>query len=171
MKNLKTYLQKLTYSRYSYLAICLLLLLVLAKCQHTLTQTQTQLQNALAKDPDTVYIDKPYKVIEIKEVEVYKPYRVEVYPKDTTYRKALERDTLITAVSLTPDKAHVHTITPNGSPRIASYDLPSYQELTFSTKGKLKINAKKDKRKKNWHKAQKVFFFLAGIFIGVQSMK
>ncbi len=53
-------------------------------------------QSVIQHTIDTVYVDKPYKEIVIKEIE--KPVKVYVYKIDTLYRKQIEIDTLITSV-------------------------------------------------------------------------
>lgn len=50
---------------------------------------------------DTVYVNKPYKVVEIKKEYIKVPYEVKVYLPDTALRNKLEKGDIITAVNYT----------------------------------------------------------------------
>lgn len=109
---------------------------------------------------DTIYIDKPYKVEVIKEVEI--PVKVVVYQTDTIYREKLEKDTLITFVSISPKVAEIHTLTPTGKPSIAHYPVQDFTQLNINHKGKVKT-----KRKKQfWRNLERIGLFIGGVFVG-----
>jgi hypothetical protein len=110
---------------------------------------------------DTLYIDRPYKVEVIKEVEV--PQIVRVYQRDTVYRNQLEKDTLITFVEITPKEAHIHTITPLGKPTINTYPIEDYSLLQINHKGSLK----RRRKKRFWRNLERVGFLLGGFVSGM----
>ena len=58
-------------------------------------------KNSVEKNrvPDTVFVPKPYKVVEIKKEYIEKPVKVYVYLKDTTLRKQAEQSDIITGVN------------------------------------------------------------------------
>jgi len=114
---------------------------------------------------DTVYVDKPYKEIVIKEVEVEKPVKVYVYKTDTVYRDRIERDKLITSVELTPKLAKIHTITPEGLPLIAEYPLPEYKDIKIDHEGNMEVKRKR-RRRKFWRRMGRVGIFVGGIVWG-----
>lgn len=109
---------------------------------------------------DTVFVDKPYKEIIIKKVEV--PVTVTIYQTDTIYRERLERDTLITFVEITPKHASIHTITPLGKPSINTYPIEDFSNLKINHKGGLKSR----KRKRFWKGLKSVFLFTSGVYVG-----
>ena len=114
---------------------------------------------------DTVYVNKPYKEIVIKEVEVEKPVKVYIYKTDTVYRDRIERDTLITSVELTPKLAKIHTITPEGLPLIAEYPLPEYRDIQIDHEGNMEVKRKR-KRRKFWRRMEQVGLFVGGLVLG-----
>ena len=98
-------------------------------------------QNHTTVITDTVFVNKPYKEIVIKEVE--KPTTVFVYKTDTVYRTKIEKDTLISSIEFTPKLAKIHTITPKGIPMIKEYPLPEYRSILIDHEGNTQINRKK----------------------------
>ncbi len=117
--------------------------------------------------PDTVYIDKPYKEIEIKEIEVEIPTKVYIYQTDTIYRKVIEKDTLISSIQFTPKLLKVHTITPKGTPLIKDYPLLNYKRFSLDHEGRLAIRKEKHpKRKKLLKTLGKVGLFVGGFYLG-----
>lgn len=130
------------------------------------TERITQIQT------DTIYIDRPYKVIEIQKEVIEKPVKVFVYKTDTIYRKQLEKDTLLSAVKLTPKKAIIHTLTPQGIPHINQYTMPPFSSLTLTHKGKLQIIPEKHpRRKKTLRTIGAITIFATGVFLGTQIHK
>ena len=109
---------------------------------------------------DTIYVDKPYKEIVIKEVEI--PVRVTIYKTDTIYRERLEKDTLITFVSITPKIAEIHTLTPNGKPSISLYPIQGFTHLKINHKGKIKTK----KKKRFWRNLERIGIFVGGVWVG-----
>ena len=114
---------------------------------------------------DTVYVDKPYKQIVIKEVEVEKPVKVYMYKTDTVYRERIEKDTLITSVELTPKLAKIHTITPEGLPLIAEFPLPEYRDIKIDHEGNMEVKRKR-KQRKFWRRIERVGLFIGGMIVG-----
>ena len=109
---------------------------------------------------DTIYIDRPYKIEVIKEVEV--PVKVVVYQRDTIYREKLEKDTLITFLSISPKLAEIHTLTPTGKPSVAHYPIEDFTHLDINHKGKLKTKRKKQL----WKNLERIGIFTCGVFVG-----
>ncbi len=114
---------------------------------------------------DTIYVDSPYEVEVIKEVE--KPVKVYVYQTDTNYRKQLEKDTLVTFVSITPKVAEVHTLTPKGEPNLAIYPIEDFTHLNINHKGKVKTK----KKKRFWRNLERIGIFIGGLWIGSRFSK
>lgn len=113
---------------------------------------------------DTIYIDKPYKEIEIKRVEV--PVRVTLYKTDTIYRQRIEKDTLISAIEITPWMAKVHTLSPIGVSSIKHYPLHDAQKLRINHKGQIQIEKpKKHKRKNRLRTLTYISLFLGGCIL------
>ncbi|MBL4898807.1 MAG: hypothetical protein JKX76_04050 [Colwellia sp.] len=119
---------------------------------------------------DTIYVDKPYREIVIKKVEVEKPVKVFIYKTDTVYRERIERDTLITSVELTPKLAKIHTITPQGLPMINEYPIMEYKEIKIDHDGNMMVKRKKGRRK-FWRTMERVGVFIAGFYVGKQLAK
>ncbi len=115
---------------------------------------------------DTVYVDKPYKEIVIKEVEIEKPVKIFIYKTDTFYRQKLERDTLISAIKINPRLATIHSITPKGIPLVKKYPLINYEEIQIDNEGNLKIRNKKARRKRLWRNLERATLILGGLYLG-----
>lgn len=129
-------------------------------------------QNISLTTTDTVYVDKPYKEIVIKEVEIVKPKTVYIYKTDTVFRKQMEKDTLISSIEFTPKLAKIHTITPKGIPSIKEYPLLDYKKIQIDHEGNTSIKRKKHpKRKKVLKTLTKIGFFVGGVWIGSQFKK
>lgn len=109
---------------------------------------------------DTIYVDRPYKIEVIKEVEV--PVKVVVYQRDTIYREKLEQDTLITFLSISPKLAEIHTLTPTGKPSVAHYPIEDFTHLDINHKGKLKTK----KKKQFWRNLERMGIFVGGVWVG-----
>ena len=114
---------------------------------------------------DTVYIDKPYKEIVIKEI--IKPKKIYIYQIDTIYRKQIEKDTLITSVQLMPKLARVHSISPKGIPSIAEYPLDDVKTVEIDHKGNAEIKKRKyPKLRRAFKRAGQVLIFAGGVWVG-----
>jgi hypothetical protein len=124
----------------------------------------------IATTTDTVFVNRPYKEVVIKEV--LKPQTVYVYRTDTVIRKIIERDTLISSLELTPRLARIHTITPKGVPMIKEYKLPDFRSLSIDHEGKMGIKkVKHPKRHKLLKTLGKVGIFAGGFFVGHELAK
>ena len=82
---------------YGLTAICLLLAFLLMAKSCELEHSKNSVEKN--RVPDTVFVPKPYKVVEIKKEYIEKPVRVLVYLKDTTLRKQAEQSDIITGVN------------------------------------------------------------------------
>ncbi|MDC3220640.1 hypothetical protein OAT71_02380 [Flavobacteriales bacterium] len=111
---------------------------------------------------DTVYVNKPYKVIEIKEVA--KPVRVEVYKRDTVLREKLIQDTLITGIEIKKKEIRIHRLTPLGIVLIDEYNIQDVTGMTLNYEGKLEV--KKKKRRKLWRNLERIGLVAGGIWLG-----
>ena len=142
--------QSITYFGMGIIASSVILCVLLSKGCVGDTRYQKVIQT------DTVYVDKPYKVIKIKEVE--KPVKVTVFKTDTVYREKLIQDTLITHIEIDPKYAKIHTITPEGVPLIKDYPLSSFDKIDINHQGSIQIKKRKtnkSKRIKNKKKKKK----------------
>lgn len=139
INNLKTY---------GLSAICLgLLFLLLLKSCELKTARKLAETNRI---PDTVYVPKPYKVVEIKKEYIEKPVKVFVYLKDTALRKQAEQSDIITGVNFKrrglfqgSDQIKIDRITPQGIIFSNEYKLPPIKELQIDLNGNLKIKKKR----------------------------
>jgi hypothetical protein len=122
----------------------------------------TNYQQVEVVKTDTVYVNRPYKEVVIKEVEIEKPVKVYVYKTDTVYRKKLEKDTIISAIQIEPKKAIIHTITPTGIPLVKKYPIEAFKAITINHQGDLKTEKKK-RHKKFWRNLERSIFFICGI--------
>ncbi len=156
---------KLLNNKWFYISVILILLFVLfsgIREPRTLVTTITK--------TDTVYINRPYKKIVIKEI--IKPQKVYVYKRDTVFREKIIHDTLFTALLLKDNKAKIHTLTPLGIPNINEYTLPDFNALTIDYKGRLDIKpTKHPNRKRTWNTIKHVGIFVGGVLIGSQLNK
>lgn len=114
---------------------------------------------------DTIFINRPYKVIEYKEI--IKPKKIFIYKTDTITRTLIEKDTLITYFKLSNQLAEIHTITPSGIPQIKTFEIPnSFKSLQLDHEGDLNIKYKKRKRNKLWRNIERVTLVGLGALIG-----
>ena len=152
----------------------LLLALLVKSCENK------QLQNHVEKVriPDTVFIHKPYKVIEIQKEYIEKPVKVFVYLKDTVLRKQEEHSDIITGIDFKThnlfhkmDFIKVDKITPKGIILTSEYEIPALRELKIDDKGN--VETKKKRFPKLKKAATIVIIGAAGFIIGkeVQSLK
>lgn len=101
---------------------------------------------------DTVTVIKP----EIR----YRPSKVTWYQyPDTARRKAMERDTLVSGITITGTDLQVQTIDTAGISKVSDYTLPANLglDVTIDRKGNLEIvpdakEARKKKRRERWRK-------------------
>lgn len=122
-----------------FLAI-VLLLLILALIFYNKANYYKSLSAAI---PDTVYVPKPYKVVEIQKKYIEKPVRVLVYPRDSALRKALEHQDIITGIDITPNLLTIDKIKPGGVVFSHQYILPSFREIKIDPGGNVRIKKKR----------------------------
>lgn len=154
---------KLLNNKWFYIAVILILLFLLfsgfGRQSKTLITTITK--------TDTVFVNKPYKQLVIKEV--IKPKKVYVYKTDTIYRERIIRDKLIVGLQLRKNSAELHTLTPDGIPNINQYLLPEFEQISIDHKGNLQIQpVKHPNRKRNLQILKNVGIFVGGVLIGVK---
>ncbi|MFI5140762.1 MAG: hypothetical protein ACHQII_00270 [Bacteroidia bacterium] len=164
-------LQPLTsnFKNWSVAAIIstLLFLLLFKSCELRHAQSLAE-QRRL---PDTVFINKPYKVVVIKKEYIEKPVKVFVYLKDTTLRKEAEQSDIITAVHVkrknlfgNDDIIGIDRITPKGIILSSQYETPAFREIKIDMQGNMQV------KKKRFTKLKKigtiVLISAAGFIIG-----
>lgn len=99
---------------------------------------------------DTVYIKKPYKVVEIKKEYIEKPVKVLVYLKDTTLRKQAEQSDIITGIDFKQhnlfhkmDFIKIDKINPKGLIFSNEYEVPPVREIKIDMNGNLQTKKKR----------------------------
>ena len=133
---------------YGLTAICLLLafLLMAKSCE------LEHAKNSVEKNrvPDTVFVPKPYKVVEIKKEYIEKPVKVYVYLKDTTLRKKAEQSDIITGVNFKRhnlfqkmDFIKIDKINPQGLVFSNEYQVPPVREIKIDLNGNLQTKKKR----------------------------
>ncbi|MDO9186254.1 MAG: hypothetical protein Q7W13_09605 [Bacteroidia bacterium] len=133
---------------YGLTAICLLLafLLMAKSCE------LEHAKNSVEKNrvPDTVFVPKPYKVVEIKKEYIEKPVRVLVYLKDTTLRKQAEQSDIITGINFKRhnlfqkmDFIKIDKINPQGVIFSNEYHVPPVREIKIDLNGNLQTKKKR----------------------------
>ena len=133
---------------YGLIGLCLILLfLLLFKSCELEKARQVAEQNRV---PDTVFVPKPYKVIEIKKEYIEKPVKVLVYLKDTALRQQAEHSDIITGVSFKRhnlfhklDLIKIDKINPEGIVMSNEYKVPPIREIKIDLKGNLQIKKKR----------------------------
>ena len=132
---------------YGLTAICLVLaFLLMAKSCELEHAKNTAEKNRV---PDTVFVPKPYKVIEIKKEYIEKPVKVLVYLKDTTLRKQAEQSDIITGINFKRhnlfnkmDFIKIDKINPQGLVFSNEYNVPPIRELKIDLNGNLQTKKK-----------------------------
>ena len=133
---------------YGLTAICLVLaFLLMAK------SCELEHANNIAEKnrvPDTVFVPKPYKVVEIKKEYIEKPVKVLVYLKDTTLRKQAEQSDIITGINFKRhnlfnkmDFIKIDKINPQGLVFSNEYKVPPIRELKIDLNGNLQTKKKR----------------------------
>ena len=133
---------------YGLTAICLVLafLLMAKSCE------LEHAKNTAEKDrvPDTVFVPKPYKVVEIKKEYIEKPVKVLMYLKDTTLRKQAEQSDIITGINFKRhnlfnkmDFIKIDKINPQGLVFSNEYKVPPIRELKIDLNGNLQTKKKR----------------------------
>lgn len=133
---------------YGLTAICILFAFLLAfkSCELKKAQQLAELNRV----PDTVYVPKPYKVVEIQKQYIEKPVKVFVYLKDTTLRKQAERSDIITGIDFKRhslfrklDFIKIDKINPQGIVMSNTYEVPPIRELKIDFNGNLQTKKKR----------------------------
>ena len=133
---------------YGLTAICILFAFLLAfkSCELKKAQQVAELNRV----PDTVFVPKPYKVIEIKKEYIEKPVKVFVYLKDTTLRKQAEHSDIITGIDFKRhnlfrklDFIKIDKINPKGLVFSNEYEVPSVREIKIDLNGNLQTKKKR----------------------------
>jgi len=113
---------------------------------------------------DTIYVNKPYKEIVIKEV--VKPHEILIYKVDTLIREKLIHDSLFLGLELNNNIAKVHTITPNGKSIIKQHTLPDFKSLKLNHEGNLEVKPKKKSKQKLWRNLERVGIAIGAFYLG-----
>lgn len=137
-----------TIKIYGLSGLCLLLFILLLFKSCELERVQNKV--SVNRIPDTIYVSKPYKVIEIKKEYIEKPVTVYVYPKDTVLRHKAERSDIITGVNIKPanlfhkmDFIRIDRINPSGMVMRNEYQMPPLREIKIDPKGNLEVKKKR----------------------------
>jgi hypothetical protein len=100
--------------------------------------------------PDTVFVSKPYKVVEIKKEYIEKPVKVFVYLKDTSLRKQAEQSDIITGIDFKRhnlfqklDLIKIDRINPQGIVMSNEYQVPPVREIKIDMNGNLQTKKKR----------------------------
>lgn len=132
---------------YGLTAICLVLAFLLMAKSCELEHAKNTAENN--RVPDTVFVPKPYKVVEIKKEYIEKPVKVLVYLKDTTLRKQAEQSDIITGINFKRhnlfnkmDFIKIDKINPQGLVFSNEYKVPPIRELKIDLKGNLQTKKK-----------------------------
>lgn len=158
--------KQLLNNKWFYVSIIIILLFVLFS---GINRTPEYITTTVTKT-DTVYINKPYKEIVLKEI--VKPKTVYVYKTDTIFREKIIHDTLFIGLELTKQKADIHTLTPIGTSFVNEYKIPDFKSLSIDYKGNLQIEPiKHPNRKKTWRTIGDISIFIGGVLIGNQLAK
>jgi hypothetical protein len=133
---------------YGLTAICLLLAFLLMAKSCELEHAKNSVEKY--RVPDTVFVPKPYKVVEIKKEYIEKPVRVLVYLKDTTLRKLAEHSDIITGIEFKRhnlfnkmDFIKIDKINPQGLVFSNEYKMPPIRELKIDLNGNLQTKKKR----------------------------
>lgn len=133
---------------YGLTAICLLFafLLMMKSCELEKVKQYAEAHRV----PDTVYVPKPYKVVEIQKEYIEKPVKVLVYLKDTTLRKQAEHSDIITGINFKRhnlfqklDLIKIDKINPQGIVMSNEYQVPPVREIKIDMNGNLQTKKKR----------------------------
>ena len=133
---------------YGLTAICLVLAFLLMAKSCELEHAKNTAEKS--REPDTVFVPKPYKVVEIKKEYIEKPVKVLVYLKDTTLRKQAEHSDIITGINFKRhnlfnkmDFIKIDKINPQGLVFSNEYKVPPIRELKIDLSGNLQTKKKR----------------------------
>lgn len=133
---------------YGLTAICLVLAFLLMAKSCELEHANNIAEKS--RVPDTVFVPKPYKVLEIKKEYIEKPVKILVYLKDTTLRKQAEHSDIITGINFKRhnlfnkmDFIKIDKINPQGLVFSNEYKVPPIRELKIDLNGNLQTKKKR----------------------------
>jgi hypothetical protein len=138
----------MNYKLYGITAICLVLafLLMVKSCELERAKRLSE----QVRIPDTVYVSKPYKVVEIKKEYIEKPVKVYVYPKDTALREKAESSDIITGFNYKKsnlfrkyDFIKIDKISPQGIITSNEYQVEPVREIKLDLNGNLQVKKKR----------------------------
>ncbi len=123
---------------------------------------------------DTVYIDKPYKVVEIKTVHV--PVKVLIYKdRDTTLRKDVEKKPIIIDVKIKPGEVDITTIDTTGKIKTEVHVIdPDSPEVIIDNIGQVEVKQKTKAGKilqKVWKGTKTGLMIVGGVTVAVLAVK
>lgn len=124
----------------------------------------TQHQSTEVIKTDTIYMNRPYKEIVIKEV--IKPHKIYIHKTDTLIREKLIHDTLFLGLELHENNAKIHTITPEGLPIIKQHRVPEFKSLKLDHEGNLEIKPKRKFRKKLLRNLERIGIAVGAFYLG-----
>ena len=133
---------------YGLTAICLVLAFLLMAKSCELEHANNIAEKS--RVPDTVFVPKPYKVLEIKKEYIEKPVKILVYLKDTTLRKQAEHSDIITGINFKRhnlfnkmDFIKIDKINPQGLVFSNEYKVPPVREIKIDLNGNLQTKKKR----------------------------
>jgi hypothetical protein len=133
---------------YGLIGLCLILFFLLLFKSCELEKAKQFAENN--RVPDTVFVPKPYKVVEIKKEYMEKPVRVLVYLKDTALRKQAEQSDIITEINFKRhnlfhkmDFIKIDRINPQGLVFSNEYQVPPVREIKIDLNGNLQTKKKR----------------------------
>ena len=134
--------------KYSLIGLCLLLfcLLIVKGCQTY--QAEQAFENT--RTVDTVFVPKPFKVIEIQKQYIETPVQVIVYLKDTVLRTQAEHSDIITGIDFKRhnlfhklDFITIDKINPLGIVFSSKYQVDPVREIKIDGSGNLQTKKKR----------------------------
>lgn len=119
---------------------------------------------------DTVITKKPIAILKIKKDKIVLPKKVIVYKKDTTIRKKIEKETIITGITINRhipilrrmDYIEVSKVDTLGLAFKDKYSISDFKEISIDNIGNVSIS----KRKKNIRKIAIIATSVAVVAIG-----
>ena len=133
---------------YTLLFICLILLILFTFKSCELDRARQKF--SMNRIPDTVYVSKSYKVVEIKKEYIEKPVKVYVYLKDTSLRQKAEHSDIITGINIRNanvfhkmDFIKLDKINPQGIITSMEYQMPPLREIKIDFNGNLQGKKKR----------------------------
>jgi hypothetical protein len=159
---------------YGLASLCLFLgcLLLLKSCE--LNHAKNKVEKT--RIPDTVFVNKPYKVIEIQKEFIERPVKVYVYKRDTVFRKEIEKSDIILGVDVkrknifsSMETIKIDKISPEGIIMSNEYQEPAMREIKIDELGNMQVKKKRFTKLKRI--AGIVIVGAAGFIIGKEVSK